>query len=137
MMNLLEVSDLPFIVGKVEHLSPGVLAATSVSIARTSKKKSAEAIAATDFFRSLSRTSIHEGQSRRCPLMFLACTDARQEEVIEFRPENGNVFRGVNAEPNLVALDPDNGNRDTRTDVDLFSRLPGQNKHGIHPFCES
>jgi hypothetical protein len=66
--------------------------------------------------------------------MFLACTNAGQEEVVQFGSQNWNVFWGVNAEPNLVALDSNHGDRDAGTNADFFSRLSGQNKHGIHPF---
>ena len=47
-----------------------------------------------------------------------------------FLPVHGNVFRRGNAQPYLIALDPQDGYGDVLTNANSFTEQASQNQHG-------
>jgi hypothetical protein len=45
----------------------------------------------------------------------------------EFSPEDAEIIRGVDTDPDTVTFDPDYGNGDVVADDHLLAGLPGQN----------
>jgi hypothetical protein len=51
----------------------------------------------------------------------------------EFAPQDANVIRSLNADPDPVALNRDDGKDDAVADDDLLAGLPTQNQHVTPP----
>src|SRR5437588_10665627 len=54
-------------------------------------------------------------------------------ERVQLTAHHGNLFRSIDADADLVAVDGNYGDGDAGADVDLFPRLPGQDKHDFYP----
>jgi hypothetical protein len=51
----------------------------------------------------------------------------------EFRAHHGHLARGVDAQPDLPPLEPDDRDTDIVADEELFHQFPRQNQHATLP----
>ncbi|CAN1602523.1 protein of unknown function [Pseudomonas mediterranea] len=64
-------------------------------------------------------------------LRFVGGSQARLNALIDLFAMHGDVFRGIDADPDLLAANAQNGDRDVVTNVYAFTDFAGEYQHGV------
>ena len=59
--------------------------------------------------------------------------EGRRAGLEQFRPDHRDLFGRLDPEPDLVALEPDDGHADVVPDVELLHQLTSQHQHVVRP----
>jgi len=68
-------------------------------------------------------------------LWLVWCGQTGLNALIDFFAMYGNVFRGVDANPDLLAANAQNSDRNVITDIYAFTDFAGEYQHGLLLDC--